>query len=641
MPASSARALMVGVAVGVGAIFPSALGQERLSPSQLSGSSSDESRYHTIFSFPQREEVSLPRPLSEPVAAQYRDAFRLVREDQYKQAFQRLSAVSDSVLKSDVQAEGYLRVSYQARPQELRAWLQAHSHLPDAPAVQVLETQLSSHTISAETALKPVAPLDVAQAASEEENFAPWGNAGPNARLDRTVQDKASHGVKGAQDALHVIETTQGMRPEYAAYLYGHVALCLLSQGEIEEAAHVGLRGFERGQQKVGFPAYVAGLAFWYQQDFPAAYEHFSEAANAPIIKGDQQAAAAFWAARVAEHTQPTHVYDVWLRRAAVHAESLYGLLAAQRLEQAKHEASPLSGHLSSVGLKGAEAALTHVDLDAVMSMEEGRHFFALLQVGEQGRAEMLARSMWSVALSDPVRARSLQVVVHAAGMWALADQMEHILRNVAPQELQETVEPLPVLKPRHGFKLNPALVYAVARMESNFDGNALSPAGAYGMMQIRPQTAGFIVASYINHDTRNPATVPVPVDMPRRLKDVSYNLELGQLYMKYLASSVARNEGQDTTTEQADLLRVLASYNAGPQAITRWESTQKLSSNDPLYYIETLPNVETRHYVRNVLKTAWLYAHRMRESSPSLKSLSEGKWPSFRREEALRESPS
>lgn len=606
----------------------------------MPGFSSGDSRYH-VGVFPgKREDVALPFPLSMQAAEQYRMAFRFVRQEQPQRGLQTLDHLTDAVLKADVQAEAYLRVSAHPSVGALASWLKHYPHLPDAPALQVLEHRLSApHAVTPE--LGPIMPLDDVRASSEDGALVSWGGASRNAKLEKTIQDKASHGRDGAKEALHLIETARGMPPQYAAYLYGDVALSLLSQGDVAEAGRIGGNGFERGKKKISYPAYVAGLALWELHDFSGAYSHFNDAANAPGIDGEQQAAASFWAARVAERMEAPHTYEVWLKRAAVHAESLYGLLAAQRLGKGQHKPSSLSGRLSNIGMRGAEAILTRVDVDAVMSMAEGRHFFALLQVGEQGRAEILARSMWGEALSDPMRARSLQLVVHRAGMWALSEQMAHILQNTAPQELRETVEPLPVLKPRHGFKLNPALVYAVARMESNFNGNALSSAGAYGMMQIRPQTAGFIVATYITHDPRNPAAVPVPVDMPHRLKDVSYNLEVGQLYMQYLAASVARGEGHEAKAEQADLLRVLASYNAGPQAITRWENTQKLTSDDPLYYIETLPNGETRRYVHNVLKTAWLYAHRMGKSAPSLKSLSEGKWPSFHREETVRESPS
>nr|WP_255429095.1 transglycosylase SLT domain-containing protein [Saccharibacter sp. 17.LH.SD] len=217
---------------------------------------------------------------------------------------------------------------------------------------------------------------------------------------------------------------------------------------------------------------------------------------------------------------------------------------------------------------------------------------------------------------------------------------MGRALKQTGRQDFKESVTPLPALKPRHGFRLNPALVYAVARMESNFDAGASSAAGAYGMMQIMPKTASFVTAQHIDLDSNGIAVIPVPPDMVDRLKEAGYNLDVGQLYLKYLAEAVAKTTGEEGTTG-GDLLRVLASYNAGPQAIVRWEGQQKERPRDPLYYMESLPNSETRQYVHNVLLTSWLYGSRMDVDSPSLAALSEGRWPTFQEEELGQDSPS
>ncbi|MCT6856322.1 MAG: transglycosylase SLT domain-containing protein, partial [Bombella apis] len=290
------------------------------------------------------------------------------------------------------------------------------------------------------------------------------------------------------------------------------------------------------------------------------------------------------------------------------------------------------------IGLAGAaQTSLSEVDINVVSSMEEGPHFFALLQVGEQGRAEMLARQMWQDALVDPVRAHSLQLVVQKAGMLALAEQMQHALERLDHNELKEVLGPLPELHPYNGFRLSSALVYAVARMESNFDASAASSAGAYGMMQVRPVTAGLV-----NEQYHLPQAVPTSAggrfyqEMQRRLREPGYNLEVGQLYMLYLA----RNIGQNEPNNEASLLKVLASYNAGPQAINRWQSGQR-GLQDPLMFIECLPSPETRRYVRNVLTNDWVYGRRLHVATPSLIALAAGHWPSFREEEEEHDSPS
>ena len=52
---------------------------------------------------------------------------------------------------------------------------------------------------------------------------------------------------------------------------------------------------------------------------------------------------------------------------------------------------------------------------------------------------------------------------------------------------------PMPRLRPQDGFRVDPALLYALALQESRFDAAAISRAGARGMVQVMPATASFV----------------------------------------------------------------------------------------------------------------------------------------------------
>lgn len=153
--------------------------------------------------------------------------------------------------------------------------------------------------------------------------------------------------------------------------------------------------------------------------------------------------------------------------------------------------------------------------------------------------------------------------------------------------------------------------------------------------MQIRPITASFVTASHLTYDSHGIAIVPVSPGMVSRLHDPASNLEIGQLYVLYLANQSSR-VASIKVPEGGDLVRVLASYNAGPGAIARWENAQKAEMRDPLFFMETLPNGETRDYVHRALTYTWLYAHRMGLATPSLKALTRAEWPSFGDELAM-----
>jgi soluble lytic murein transglycosylase len=73
----------------------------------------------------------------------------------------------------------------------------------------------------------------------------------------------------------------------------------------------------------------------------------------------------------------------------------------------------------------------------------------------------------------------------------------------------------------------------------------------------------------------------------------------------------------------------MLAAYNSGPGSFARWSSTLH-DNGDPLLFIEAIPNVETRNFVRHALTYQWLYATRMRLPARSLDELAAGAYPRF-----------
>ena len=83
---------------------------------------------------------------------------------------------------------------------------------------------------------------------------------------------------------------------------------------------------------------------------------------------------------------------------------------------------------------------------------------------------------------------RSIMLVARAAGLNGLADQFAAVI-DPTPVRL-----PSRRLRPAGGFRTDPALLYALARLESNFDPEAVSPMGARGLMQLMPSTVDFIL---------------------------------------------------------------------------------------------------------------------------------------------------
>ena len=378
-----------------------------------------------------------------------------------------------------------------------------------------------------------------------------------------------------------------------------------LVHGRDAAALRIGRAAFVQSHGRDGEAAYVAGLAAWRRGAYRVGGPLFEGASLAEGAGAALRAGAAFWAARAHRQMGDANAAHDWLLRATAEPHTLYGMLARQDL---------------GLGSAAAPASptLAQADIDAVAATPQGRRAFALLQVGEPARAEAELRRLWPAAQGDPALSRALFLVAGAAGLPALVADLSSVV------DANKADLPVPILRPRGGFRLDRALVYAVAHVESNFDAAAVSGAGAHGMMQLMPETAsamGRTVSADSLHDSLHDA---LHNDLHDALHDSGQNLRLGQAYLAYLAQPGIAGD---------DLLGVLASYNAGPNAVQHWAAQLTVAESDPLLFIETIQADETRHFVQRALTNLWGYAARFRLPSPSLEALAAGVWPSFKAE--------
>ena len=144
--------------------------------------------------------------------------------------------------------------------------------------------------------------------------------------------------------------------------------------------------------------------------------------------------------------------------------------------------------------------------------------------------------------------------------------------------------------------RLDPLMLVAQAYQESGLDHSRTSPAGAVGMMQIKPSTA---------------ADKNVGIDDVSILAD---NIRAGAIYMRFLMDRYFANDDMDGIQQW---LFALAAYNAGPAKIRRIRRQAEAEGHDPNRWLENVELVaarqigrETVNYVRNVFK--YYVAYRM-----------------------------
>lgn len=140
-------------------------------------------------------------------------------------------------------------------------------------------------------------------------------------------------------------------------------------------------------------------------------------------------------------------------------------------------------------------------------------------------------------------------------------------------------------------FKVSPFLIWGLMREESRFESDVVSHAGAEGLMQLMPQ-----LSKRIGRSLGDTASAPGWMFDSRR------NIRFGTYHIRELMDQV-----NDFPVSQ-DLKAVLmvASYNAGIDAVKRWVKDQDTTKLD--VFIESIPYSETRSYVKRVLQSAHIY---------------------------------
>lgn len=578
--------------------------------------------------FPNGDDIPLPKPLPPEISTQIRAIFRLQRQGAFAEAISSTTRLTDATLLGEIEADRYLNPAYHPGATELREWLKHYSTYADAAAVWGRLAALAQRG-------GPLPPAPATARLAPDHATIP---ADPlthdytrNPLLDKTLRERTGWGLKGVRSALKLIADTPGMTPAYAAQLQAETAQAMLAAGETDFALEIARTSLERAHGNNALAGLVAGLALWQQEQYDQAAPFFEKASHARMATADIRAACAFWAARTHDKLGQERARHLWLQHAEAFPSTFYGLLAARLVHPSGGTHS--KEHLHKVNFAPLEKSssvsapvLTEIDIEAVGSTDVGRRVFALLQVGEQEKAENTIRRAWP-DLRDVTLGRSFQLVAEAAGLHDLATEMSDALAAHTAQGQVHDDMPLPLLKPRNGFTMDPALVYALTRLESNFDPKAVSGAGAHGLMQIRPLTADFVISDS-------------PTNMSRRfehaantLHDPSLNLEIGQRYVQYLADLTRHNS--HLSVRGGDMIRLLASYNAGPSALARWER-EAAQADDPLLFMELLPNKETRDYVHRALTYLWIYAGKLKLPTPSLSALAQNAWPDFADEQAL-----
>jgi soluble lytic murein transglycosylase len=269
-----------------------------------------------------------------------------------------------------------------------------------------------------------------------------------------------------------------------------------------------------------------------------------------------------YWAARTSEESHDERTAQA-IYESLLADDNYYSGMAAAHLNR------PMTPHPQSVPVN-ADLLGT---LQKVPALERARELF-LCGMRPEAMAEW---QFGSEALPAEARTQSIRL----AAEWGWYDQA------VTVATAQHVFNDYTLLYPRpfdaevnaaaHLAQLAPEIVYGVVRQESLYRIDAVSNAGARGLMQLQPATARS-TARYYKRPT------PALTD----LFDPYINTALGAARLRMLL---------DEFDDQISV--ALAGYNAGPNAVVRWLPPEPL---DPDIWIENIPYNETRGYVQRIL---------------------------------------
>jgi soluble lytic murein transglycosylase len=308
-----------------------------------------------------------------------------------------------------------------------------------------------------------------------------------------------------------------------------------------------------------------------------------AESRDAPRV------AAEYWRARALERLgRGDEARSRFAHLVELHPTSYYAGLADERLGRSPPAGSPVAPPPPPFP---AELAGPHAERARVLSA---------LGFGRFARREL-------DALADADAPRPALVDAYrAVGAIAPAVRLaagEHRPFSAPPTETLYPLGYWDVVQPAARAEgVDPLLVVALIRQESLFDPDAVSSAGARGLMQLLPSTARHIHAAEGG-----------PSPTPPALHDVATNVRLG---VTLLARLLARYRGS--------MVKALAAYNGGEDAVAKWE--RRYAGREPDEFVELISFRETRDYVKAVLRN--LRAYRQLYAAPSASTSSVGSPP-------------
>lgn len=332
--------------------------------------------------------------------------------------------------------------------------------------------------------------------------------------------------------------------------------------------------GLSRGENFANAEWLAGWLALRFINQKPQSIQHFQKLAD-KVITPISAARAHYWLGRAYEAIHKKEQAKAHFQKAQAHPATYYGQLASRQLsgrypkvvlkrptihpqKRKEFERNPLVQVVHLLHLIGEKELTEPFWLNLAQSVDKVDEQILLIELAHEkfGNYCAVAVCKKSTKSRMPLIPAAYPKIVH------------HYGNNVA--------------------KIDTAFVHAIIRQESRFKHDAVSSAGAMGLMQLMPATAQRTAQKLKLKYKKIP------------LYDPKTNIQLGSAHLKELLDRF-----------QGSLILAAAAYNAGAQAVDRWliqYGDPRQPGVDQIDWVELIPYAETRNYVQRVIENYHCY---------------------------------
>ncbi len=320
---------------------------------------------------------------------------------------------------------------------------------------------------------------------------------------------------------------------------------------------------------------FTAGwIALRFLKDPSTATQHFARIAE----RSDNPTAlarAGYWLGRAAEASGRSMDARGAYQSAAAHSTSYYGQLARAKLGLPQIEINRAPGS----GLRGIERFEMVRAVQLLYALNERDLAIPILaDMGDNAEADVLAGLAEAASRNNDAR-----------GMLLLGKAAMN--RGLPFDVYAFPSTGLPHYRPI-GPEVDPSVVFSIARQESGFNPKVVSPAQAYGLMQVTPSAAKYVTRKY-----------GASYDLGRLKNDSVYNTTLGAAELGGLLEDY-----------RGSYIMSFAAYNAGRGSLKKWierYGDPRDPNVDAVDWVERIPFSETRNYVQRIMENLQVYRAR------------------------------